>query len=61
MIHEELPTPKSNMVIGENLDLASVVELEQRINELEGEIVRVKAELVRKQASKVAADQFFRS
>ena len=58
---EDLPKPKANMVIGENLETASIVELEQRIHALEAEIIRVNAEMKKKQASKQAADAFFKS
>jgi uncharacterized small protein (DUF1192 family) len=49
------------MVIGENLDAISVAELEQRIQALDSEIVRLKAEIAKKQASRSAADAFFRN
>ena len=58
---EELPKKESEPVIGENLDLMSVAELEHRITVLESEIARVKAAIAEKQASKNAADAFFRS
>ena len=58
---EDLPKKKPDMVIGENLDLMSVAELEQRIQALESEIARVTAVLATKQASRNAADAFFRS
>ena len=55
------PKKPANMVIGENLDAISVAELEQRIQALESEIVRLKAEIAKKQASRNAADAFFRN
>jgi uncharacterized small protein (DUF1192 family) len=58
---EDLPTEKPAIVIGENLELMSVAELEQRVLILESEIARVKAVIAQKQASKSAADAFFRS
>ena len=58
---EDLPKKKPDMVIGENLELLSVAELEQRVQALESEIVRVKAAIASKRASKTAADAFFRS
>jgi uncharacterized small protein (DUF1192 family) len=58
---EDLPKPKPNMVIGENLETMSVAELELRIKSMEAEIERVSAEIRRKQASKNAADAFFKS
>jgi uncharacterized small protein (DUF1192 family) len=39
----------------------SVAELEHRVEALESEIVRVRAAIAEKQASKSAADAFFRS
>ncbi len=57
---DDAPKKPTNMVIGENLDAISVAELEQRIQALESEIVRLKAEIAKKQASRNAADAFFR-
>ena len=54
------PKPKPRMVIGDNLDLESVAELEQRIQALESEIARVRAVLGAKKASLDAASAFFR-
>jgi uncharacterized small protein (DUF1192 family) len=61
MSFEDLPQKKPDIVIGENLDLLSVAELEQRVQALESEIERVKAAIVSKRASKSAADAFFRN
>lgn len=58
---DDLPKKKPDLVIGENLDAISVAELEQRIQVLESEIARIRAEITRKQASRSAADAFFRS
>ena len=58
---EDLPHKTPSMVIGENLELLSVTELEQRVQALESEILRVKAMVASKRASKSAADGFFRS
>ena len=58
---EDLPRKTPSMVIGENLELLSVAELEQRVQALESEILRVKAMVASKRASKSAADGFFRS
>jgi uncharacterized small protein (DUF1192 family) len=58
---DDAPKKPANMVIGENLDAISVAELEQRIQALESEIVRLKAEIAKKQASRNAADAFFRN
>ena len=57
---EDLPKPKPVITVGQNLDLMSVADLEQRVEDLESEIVRVKAAIASKRASKNAADAFFR-
>ena len=61
MSFEDLPAKKIGIVIGENLELLSVSELEQRVEELDSEIVRIKAAIAAKRASKNAADAFFRT
>ena len=61
MSFEDLPAKKLGIVIGENLDLLSVSELEQRVEDLDSEIVRIKAAIAAKRASKNAADAFFRT
>ena len=58
---DDAPKKPANMVIGENLDAISVAELEQRIQALESEIIRLRAEITKKQASRNAADAFFRN
>lgn len=58
---DDEPKKPTNMVIGENLDSISVTELEQRIEALDSEISRLRAEIAKKQASRSAADAFFRS
>jgi len=58
---EDAPKKPANMVIGENLDAISVAELEHRIQALESEIMRLRAEITKKQASRSAADAFFRN
>ena len=58
---EALPKKPAGVMLGENLDLLSVAELEQRVSQLESEIQRVRAAIQSKQASKNAADAFFRS
>ncbi len=60
-LEDELPKSKPVMVIGENLDVISIVELEQRVHLLEAEIARVKAEVIRKTASLSAAEAFFKT
>jgi uncharacterized small protein (DUF1192 family) len=61
MSFEDLPKKPTGIMLGENLDLLSVAELEHRVGQLELEILRVKAAIQAKQASKNAADAFFRS
>jgi uncharacterized small protein (DUF1192 family) len=61
MSFEDLPKKPAGVMLGENLDLLSVAELEHRVSQLELEILRVKAAIQTKQASKNAADAFFRS
>ncbi len=61
MSFEDLPKKQPDIAIGENLDLHSVAELEQRVQALESEIARTRAAIAAKQASKDAADAFFRS
>lgn len=58
---DDRPKPKPVFSVGEPLDTISVGELEQRIAAFEAEILRLKAEIARKQASKAAADAFFKS
>jgi uncharacterized small protein (DUF1192 family) len=58
---DDAPKKPANMVIGENLDAISVAELEHRIQALDSEIIRLKAEIAKKQASRNAADAFFRN
>ena len=61
MSFEDVPRKPAGAMLGENLELMSVAELEQRVRDLESEIGRVKATIASKQASKNAADAFFRS
>jgi uncharacterized small protein (DUF1192 family) len=58
---DEPSKKKPDIVIGENLDLLSVSELEHRVQALESEIARIRAAIAAKQASKSAADAFFRT
>ena len=55
------PVKKPDIVIGEDLSLLSVAELEQRIETLDSEIARIREAVAGKQSSKAAADAFFRS
>ncbi|MGE3831115.1 MAG: DUF1192 domain-containing protein [Parvibaculaceae bacterium] len=56
-----VPKKKPEIVIGEDLALLSVSELEHRIHLLESEIARIRQTVAGKQSSKAAADAFFRS
>ena len=58
---DDLPRKLPDIVIGGNLDSVSVAELARRVETLESEIARIRAEITRKQASRSAADAFFRS
>lgn len=58
---DDVHNPKPKLAIGEPLDAISVDELQQRIADFGAEILRLKAEIARKQASKMAADAFFKS
>jgi len=58
---EDSPRPKPIVTVGEPLDTISVAELQERIKVLQNEILRLEAEIDRKQASKAAADAFFKS
>lgn len=57
---DDLPKKPAPITLGEPLDLLSVAELEQRLQALESEIGRVKSAIASKQASKSAADAFFK-
>jgi uncharacterized small protein (DUF1192 family) len=61
MSFEDLPKKPPAITVGEALDLLSVSELEQRVQDLESEIARIKAAIQSKRASKNAADAFFKS
>jgi len=54
--------PKKKIVheIGQDLTLLSVKELQERIALMRDEIARLEADITRKQASRSAADQFFK-
>jgi uncharacterized small protein (DUF1192 family) len=58
---DELPKPKHEHVLGENLEAISVDELKNRVTALEREITRIRSEIDKKQASKDAASAFFKS
>ena len=61
MNSEDLPKPKHEHVLGENLEAISLDELNLRVAVLQREILRIQEEIVRKQASRSAADAFFKS
>ncbi len=58
---DELPKPKHIHVLGENLEAISMDELNLRVKVLTGEIERIHMEIQRKQASRSAADAFFKT
>jgi uncharacterized small protein (DUF1192 family) len=59
---DEDDRPKKKIVheIGQDLTLLSVAELNERIALLKEEIARLEADIARKQATRSAADQFFK-
>ena len=57
---DELPKKKVVHELGQDLTLLSVAELSERVNLLKEEITRLEFEIKRKQASKSAADLFFK-
>jgi uncharacterized small protein (DUF1192 family) len=57
---DDRPKKKVSHEIGQELALLSVAELEGRIALMREEIARLEADIVKKQASRSAADQFFK-
>jgi uncharacterized small protein (DUF1192 family) len=57
---DDRPKKKITHEIGQELALLSVGELAERVTLLKDEIARLEAAMSSKQASKSAADQFFR-
>jgi uncharacterized small protein (DUF1192 family) len=57
---DDLPKKKITHEMGQELTLLSVAELTERITLLKDEIARLEVEMKRKQASKSAADTFFK-
>ena len=57
---EQRPAPKPKHAVGDPLDTLSVDELRLRIDVLRDEITRLEAEIASKQASRSAADAFFK-
>jgi uncharacterized small protein (DUF1192 family) len=65
MLEEPAPPRKGRgqaltEALREDLDLFAVEELNERIEQLEGEIGRVRAQIERKQAGRTAADALFK-
>jgi uncharacterized small protein (DUF1192 family) len=57
---DDRPRKKITHEIGQDLTLLSVAELTERINLLREEITRLEADIARKQATRSAADAFFK-
>jgi uncharacterized small protein (DUF1192 family) len=57
---DERPKKKVVHEVGQELTLLSVDELAQRVQLLRDEIARLEADMKNKQASRSAADQFFK-
>jgi uncharacterized small protein (DUF1192 family) len=58
---DDRPKKKVAHEIGQDLTLLSVRELNERIELMRAEIARLEADIARKQASRSAADQFFKT
>ena len=54
------PKKKVAHEIGQDLSLLAVAELRERIELLRGEIARIEADIGRKEATRSAADMFFK-
>ena len=57
---EQRPAPKPKHAVGDPLDTLSVDELRLRIDVLRDEITRLEGEIASKQASRNAADAYFK-
>ena len=57
---DDRPKKKIAHEIGQELALLSVKELDERVALLKDEIARLEADKVKKQATRSAADQFFK-
>jgi uncharacterized small protein (DUF1192 family) len=57
---DDRPKKKIAHEIGQDLTLLSVKELTERISLLKDEIARLEADIAKKQASRSAADLFFK-
>ena len=60
MEDEERAAKPADIVIGEDLSMLSVEELEKRIVMLENEIVRIREDIGSKQSSLSVAESFFK-
>ena len=58
---DDLPRPKPKHEMGQDLSALSLFELDERVQQLEGEILRLKEARAAKEKSKSAADTFFKS
>jgi uncharacterized small protein (DUF1192 family) len=58
---DDRPKKKIAHEIGQDLTLLSVKELGERVGLLQEEIARLEADMAKKNASRSAADQFFKS
>jgi uncharacterized small protein (DUF1192 family) len=57
---DDRPKKKVTHEIGQDLTLLSVAELQERIGLMREEIARLEADIGRKQATRSAADTFFK-
>lgn len=57
---EQRPVPRPKHALGDPLDTLSIDELRLRIDVLRDEITRLEGEIASKQASRSAADAFFK-
>jgi len=57
---DDRPKKKIAHEIGQDLTLLSVRELSERIGLMKEEIARLEADIAKKQATRSAADQFFK-
>lgn len=60
LFDEEKPTPTTVHVIGSDLSLLSLEELDTRIQDLKIEITRLEAERIQKSAGRKAAESLFK-
>lgn len=58
---DDRPRPRPSQEIGQDLSLMSVHELDERIETLKAEIERLETAKAAKEASKKAADSFFKA